>query len=56
MSFSRCPQAQDGGAIQIRVTKIVKIGEVMCINCSQISRTGRSVWARTWILVAVLFR
>jgi uncharacterized Fe-S center protein len=56
MSFSRCLQAQEGGAIQIRTKKVVKIDEVTCINCSQISPTVRYVWGRAWMLVGILFR
>jgi hypothetical protein len=56
MSFARCLQAQEGGAIQTRAEKVINIGNVMCINCLQISPTVRSVSARAWMLVAMLFR
>jgi hypothetical protein len=55
MSFSRCLQAQDDGTIQIKAKKVVNIGEVTCIDCSQISPTVKKVWARTWMLVVMLF-
>jgi hypothetical protein len=32
-SLARCLQAQEGGAIQTKPQKVVKIGEVRCINC-----------------------
>jgi hypothetical protein len=36
----------EDGTIETRAEKVVSIGEVMCINCSQISSTVRSVSAR----------
>jgi hypothetical protein len=41
MFLVRCLQAQEGGAIQTRAEKVVKIGEVTRINCSQISPAFR---------------
>jgi hypothetical protein len=53
---ARSLQAQEGGAIQTSPEKVISMGEATGINCSQISPTVRSVRARAWILVAMLFR
>jgi hypothetical protein len=56
MTFSRCLQRQEGGAIQTMAEKIVNNSEVTRCCCSQISPAVRSVSARERMLVAMLFR
>jgi hypothetical protein len=47
---------QEGDIIQIRAKNLVDMREVTCINCSKILPSVRGVWARAWMLVAMVFR